>query len=646
MSLITQPEINKKGEIANEPSSYKPSKKVQERLEDLQKDFKVADEIMSNSYAEFNQTGIDLDLSTYIAAMQARFNNTPPPKRIDPEEEWRANVVRPITRNKVISIVATLTGSTIQPDIVAQNEDASEDRDMAMVMQDAVDWSNEQANYEEQLLVAVQDLCVNPGVIIHQDFAKVMKKIKEIQEDGSWKFKEVLDELFSGFKMNIVSLTELYIGNAYEPNIQKQPFLIRRKNITYEEAERKYGDIDDFIKYVRPGIKTFYSEENGTFFETTDLDLEDRLVEEVIYWNCYADLELRIINGILLDDPDRPMQRVDKMYPFAKNGFEKYNSSFFYHMPVVAKMIGDQDVIDVLYNMTIDGTYLQLMPPIGIYGSEEVDSSILVPGKATAFNDPQSRIDPLQLGNNLNSGLALLQKVESSASESSQSPLASGQGLEGTQTKFEVQQLQLNATKNLSLAGRFLGKLVQDYTNLLIGSIIQHLPIAVISEVMGDSSALEFPKLFLMDRDVEGKKMNRRIEFTTDMPEAEDEEELKEKEKEASYKVLSHEEQEEMSIIMVEPEAFREMKYKVKVIPEFIDKQTKFAKSMFIYDRAIQNPKANQEAIYRDFLLRPLVPGEEDKYIAEEQPAMEAGLPLVQGEGAPQAMPQEAVQHQ
>ena len=54
------------------------------------------------------------------------------------------------------------------------------------------------------------------------------------------------------------------------------------------------------------------------------------------------------------NDTERPIQRKDKKYPFAKSYYEMFNSRFFYGMPLVAKIKPDQDVIDrltELYNI-------------------------------------------------------------------------------------------------------------------------------------------------------------------------------------------------------------------------------------------------------------------------------------------------------
>jgi hypothetical protein len=606
MKLITEPTIEK-GKVTNKPSPYNPSKEVKERMQLIMADFQIGNIVMNKPYEEFgNKT-----LVAFQNSLQKRFNNNIPLTSNDSNQNWRANTIRPLTRNKVISIVAHLTGSVLYPNIIAQNENSIEDKEMGIVMRDCIEWACEQSKYEDMFVGACLDMCINPAIIIYQDYFEIKRKIKEIIKKGEWKEKEIIDEVWSGFYNQIVPCDELYISNFYENDIQKQDFLIRVKNIPYYTAKAKYGDNPNF-KYVEPGIKVFLNVNDGNYYQESDDELEGRLVQEVTYYNRMADLEIRLINGIMMDVPDRPMQRKDKKYPFSKSGYELFNSRAFYYMPLVAKLLPEQDVIDTLYNMIIDGTFLKLMPPLAIYGKDKIDSSIMMPGRSITFAQ-STKVEAINAGSDLNAGLVLLQKVESSVAESSQDPLQSGQQMAGDRTKYEVIRLEQNARTILGLTGKMIARLVRDFGQLLTSSIVQYLPVADIREIIGDDIQLKFPSIFISNRNVKGKVKNRKIEFTTEMPQTEEEE------YNASFDILKQEDKTGMSILKVNPDSFRKMKYLVKIEPEFNDNTTKFYKKLQIYDRLIQNPLVNQEASLRDFLLNAYVPGKEDQYIAKNQ---------------------------
>ena len=144
--LFTQPTIDKNGKPLDQASIYNPPKEVKDRDALVLKDFEIADTAMAKSYEEFGNK----DLVTYQNDMQKRFNNNIPPPSDDPNQAWRANTIRPLTRNKVISIVGHITESILYPTIIAQNDQSQEDKKMGRVMKDCVEWACEQAKYEEK----------------------------------------------------------------------------------------------------------------------------------------------------------------------------------------------------------------------------------------------------------------------------------------------------------------------------------------------------------------------------------------------------------------------------------------------------------------------------------------------------------------
>ena len=251
-----------------------------------------------------------------------------------------------------------------------------------------MEWSWEQSGYERSFVYSVISAAVNPACFIYEGYAEVKRKIKEITGKGKWTEKEILDEMYSGFLNNIIPVDELFISDIYEHDIQKQPFLIWRRVIDYNNAKLKYGDNPLFDKYIEPGLRRFYEPSTDSFYDEYDEDLDERLVEEIIYYNRYADLELHIVNGVLMDDPDQPNPREDKNYPFVKSGYELIDEGrFFYYKSLADKLKDDQRTVDTMYNMVQDGEFLQLMPPLAVFGDEHVNTSVYVPGSTHPFDE-------------------------------------------------------------------------------------------------------------------------------------------------------------------------------------------------------------------------------------------------------------------
>lgn len=611
MRLVVEPTIKNK-KITNSLAAYQPKGRVRERLAQIRQEMQIAELIRNQSYTEFN----DRSLIEYMDECQRNFNSYVSPVTDNPTESWRANTRRPITRNKIISIAAHVTGSLIYPNVVAQNEQDEEDRTAGMVMKDLMEWSWERSGYERAFVYSVISAAVNPACFIYEGYAEVKRKIKEITKKGKWTERGILDEMYSGFLNNIIPVDELFIADIYEHDIQKQPFLIWRRVIDYNNAKLKYGNNPLFDKYIEPGLREFYEPSTDSFYDEYDEDLEERLVEEVIYYNRFADLELHILNGVLMDDPDQPNPRHDKNYPFVKSGYELIDEGrFFYYKSLADKLKDDQRTVDTMYNMVQDGAFLQLMPPLAVFGDEHVNTSVYVPGSTHPFND-DTKIQPLSLGSNITAGLQVIQKIESSIAESSSDVLQSGQTNPGDQTAYEVSRLETNAKIVLGLFGKMVKFMVEDFGKLRLNTILQYMTVNQMMEITNPEAPIKFRSILIPDKVIDGKKKSRKIEFVADLPE----EGTKEHE-DMQYEMMKKEDENDMEIIKVNPSLFTRLKYLVKVTADMIasnSEAVKKALDLEAHDRMIQDPNFDQYAVSQ-LLVDIYKPGEADKFLKKKE---------------------------
>lgn len=642
MSIVrTELQKDDKGNIINEQSSYTPNDKETDNLNMVIRDYDKGYIIMHKNYREFN----DMSLTERMSRDQSIFNNYQEAPSDDPDQAWMSRAIRPIARNKVISIAANVTAALIFPKVFAQNDNDEEDKEAAIVMRDLIEFAAEQADYEKNFLYGVISSLVNPGVIIHTEYAEVFREIRNRMEDGSIKKEEIVDELFSGFQQCVVPLDEVYIENIYEHNIQKQGFLVWRKVISYDTALAKYGDNENFKNHVRPGVQVLRNNEDGTFYEQWDTELSNDQVEEIIYWRRGRDMKSIIVNGVLITEAFEPNPRQDKNYPFSKSGYELFDEGkFFYFKSLINKLGPDEEIVNILYRMVIDGTFLQIMPPTASYGEEEIGSSAIAPGKNTSFTNSDSKMEPIGLNNNLAAGYNALNKVESSIDESSQDPRGAGLAEGGDKTKFEVGVLEQNARIQLGLFGKMIGFLVTSLGDLMISDILQFLTIHDVEQLTSPSSLMKFRNIIIPEKMIEGRKKTRKIEFTEDFATEGEEGMEEENELEDSFKVLEEEGgmAGDKEIFKVNPVAFREMKFKTKISADLVtppSDNVKRALNLQEYDRAIANPVADQEALYRDLLLGSYdkTMDDTDKYINKKANLQS----LVAGKASAEALPEQ-----
>ena len=157
----------KAGGISLPVSAYNPSKEIKDRTRTVMARFQRAAETHEKPYREFNDTSLTVRMDTD----QKLFNNWREAKSDDPDEEWHSRAVRPIVRNRTISIAAHLSGQLLTPAFRAQNDRQQEDKEASTVIRYLVEWANDQAEYVRTFLYAVIAALVNPASIIHTEYA-------------------------------------------------------------------------------------------------------------------------------------------------------------------------------------------------------------------------------------------------------------------------------------------------------------------------------------------------------------------------------------------------------------------------------------------------------------------------------------------
>lgn len=632
--LVVEPIVDKDGKIQNTPSPYNPDERTKERLKDIKSDMELADQVRNYPFREFGYR----DLTTVANDCQDRFINLIEDySEDDPDLAWRANTMRPLTRNKVIEVAAYITTRIMEPLVIAQDNDDNEDRNIASVMADVMDWANNLSDYEINFLYAVIQAEVFPISYMEEGYVDYERDFKVIKEDGTFDIKKMKDEVYSGFYSDVVSWDEIYQTDAYAgKDIQRQPALIRRRIMPFSQAKVKYGDNDNFNDFVSPGLRNFYGDDDSIYQEF-DESIGERNVEELTYYNRIADLEIRLVNGVMMDDPDRPLQRKSKRYPFASFGYGLYDSGkFIYYKSLVDDLKPDQDQADTLINLILDGTFLRVFPPSAIIGGESIDTGIMIPGAAHPMPEGAS-ITPIQTSSDVNLASNVLRDIELNASNSSQKDISQPR----QQTAYEISRIEEDIKVKLGLFGKFIAQFVKDFGILRIETILTTITMPEIGELASSESALKYATIVHQGKDGKKKKISFNLEQTTDVS--------KEEELALSAELLMQEKKEggsvsdAPSIAILNPKMFKDFRYNVMINPAASLKNSPSAElgyAMSFYNIAAGNPVAEQTELFR-FITEKFYPGNSERFVKDEQKQQEEAQAQQQApEGqAPQGQP-------
>lgn len=636
-AVLLRAAVKPDGTINADPSDYTETPEQMDVSSMILRHFTLGSQNQYTPRVEFN----DLSLVTRDSYDQMSFNTYQPNNgdawEGSPQAAWRSRALRPVIRNKVMSIAAHATARLIFPKVFAFNEDSEEQRDAAMVMEDLMEWSGDESNYPYTALTRVITALASPASIGYTEYGEVTRMVKTEQNaDGSWQEERIRDEAYPCFMDTVVPVTQFYIENMFEPDLQKQGWVIWRKVYAFSAAQAKYNGVYENFKYVRPGVQTIYDDANRQFYYVYDPNMRDQDVEEIMYWNKNLDLKIIMVNRVMLTECNNPNPRRDKLYPFDKFGYELINNRFFYYKSLAFKLQHDADIVNTLYQMVIDGTYLSIFKPMVNVGGEIIASDVIVPGAVTTLSDPNADLRAINVGSDLKAGLETLSVVEQSINESSQEPLQSGEDTGGTQTAYEISRIEQNANTILGLFLQMIARHVRDFGKLRMGDILQYLTVPEVVAIEGSEDADLVYKTFFLKG--EGGK-NKKIQFDSSMSDEMDDDEYLQ----SSYYLLIEEEKKKMTISRVNPSLYRALKYRVTVSSDILNPRSAELERAFAledFDRMIAQPMVfNPEETGR-LLLRnnPLTKKDPDKYIVK-QPTPGMAPPPMGPDGQPM-MPQ------
>ena len=658
LDIETKNNISK---ITNRVSPYQPEDDEKLALAQIRRHFTDGHVTMWRPRREFN------DLSVIGRGMvdQMSFNTYQPnngePYPGDEVNSWRSNAMRPVVRNKIISVAAHALSLLVFPKIFAYNDESEDQHDAATVMKNLIEWAGDKIDYPFLSLRAVVTAMWSPACFVFEGYNEVSRPVKKMNpETGTWDVEWVEDEILSGFQGDVIPVDEMYIENIYENDIQKQGWLIWRQVKSYDAVKLQWGKHRNF-EHVHAGVQTIFSDANETFYEVYDSTMRQNLCEVVQYWNRSQDLYLVAINGVLITDPNNPNPRNDKRYPFAKFGFELMDEGrFFYYKSLAFKDMQDANIINTLYPMVIDGTYLALFPPMYGTGADTLPSDVVVPGSMTTMTDPNFKLAPIFQQQNIGAGLQMLKTVEDSISENTPDRVfsemrgAGGRGMTGYQMSVVQQEIRII----LGLFTEMIGSYVRQIGTLMVGDIVQYLTIADANKISGDSGLI-FKTFILHNRKQGGKNHVNKIRFDGDLPTEQITEAEAFKQSLDTFAAQGGLKSDSTVLYRVQPTLFRNLKFMCHVSGDVMNPMTEEMKrtlGLEIYDRAIMNQFADQEQVTRDFLFgdNPLSSNDPDKYMKKKQDfagvpgaMMNGGLPGtptpvapgVPAPGAPQGQP-------
>lgn len=454
-----------------------------------------AENIRRKSERYFN----DRDLVEYVNSSVDNFNGYVQPRSEEeagPNFEWESKVFNDVTRRKTIAVVSQVSAELTKAEFFATSPDDPEQQAIARIAKSA----NHHAGYinkdhRQNFFVAFEAAVKGTyvGVETYMRSSRFVNEVTDFDpETGKieYKKKEVTewDDVYSGR----VPLLDIYPGNQYEFDIQKQPWIIWRTVMLESDFQTEFG------KYPNAKFVTGGSAGNiiidDKYKEVLTNSITDQQVEVIRYFNRFTDEMHFVANrSILLTPLVSPFPWNHKKYPFYKVVFEPLAADFFYGKSLPDKLRNDQEVLNTLYRMMLDQTFLSIHKPIFSSSVEELQDRYLYPGAQIKVDDI-TQYKEFEISSPNSSQFSMLQYVEETMNKTSIDDAT--QGISGSNsTAFEVSIANESAKKVLNTFLRSLEWGTQDKIDLRLKNQFQFYQIPQVKDWANDKEEELFTKV-------------------------------------------------------------------------------------------------------------------------------------------------------
>jgi hypothetical protein len=466
-------------------TAYIPTPEESDAKQAVLKDYVRGRMVINKTYGQFNGR----NLFDCIDDWTKRWNGYIP-KASPLLDKSQSRIFLNFTRNQIISYLAKTALSIPKPEITAVNKKSNlEDKKFAEVLKDLNQYSLNAENGDAKFLESAIEVTTKGTVIKYEGYAKAEQEIDvPVSFDalnGKVVSKKQKKTTYDDCFQELVPIEDFYISNPYQPDIQKQPWVVWRKITSYQEAETEYGHYPNF-KSVPKAAYLLASEPTTFYRNTLQTELGMDRVEIIRYYNKSKNFHCVILNSIVIYHGAIPFK--DGRYPFAKGIFEPFDNYFFWGASFVHKIQGDQDLLNTMWNMMIDKNNASMLP-FGLSSDTDdfIEDETLTVNKIRKVGDVNAW-KFVQLPG-VNAGETnMLQLAKDFANENSGNVQGAGSMMSPKGGRLPVWQIMLQQQETMAKMGfstSFLENFERDRTELRISHILQFYSIPKVEKITG-----------------------------------------------------------------------------------------------------------------------------------------------------------------
>ena len=467
-------------------------------------------------YVQFN----DRTLREFIDDSEKRLNAYVLDKASQGKEQWQANFATRAYANKAKALLAATSRDIPDIKIKGVNDADQFDHFAADTMKNLVRHSYYQGNPQEELFFLAWSNVGHGTVLSCEDIQKNVyqkSRIKSFDLLTGDVEEELLEKETYGEPYSYeVQLMNLLIKNFYIRDIQEQPAIVLESY--YADKERFDAIFDKYpnAKFVK-NLVDIKANEHDTYFHKQWSESvksgKGYLVSR--YMNKYQGRRgiYRIVaNGIELYNG--PMIWVDvtrknfgrPAYPIAKTIYEPFaNSDFFYGNSMPNSAMGEGDVLNTLYNTSLDKQYRSMVPPllVGMVNKDMLDlEDEVVAGDTKIYVDDINQVKQMELRGITDSDVKMIDLISSGLDLTTLDPQQQGAAQKYVTARAAVAADE-RAPQLKGIFFMFMESLWLQKVRLRIPNILLSYTMPKLVEIVGEEGAVKLNKkyrLFNIDK--------------------------------------------------------------------------------------------------------------------------------------------------
>jgi len=474
-------------------------------------------------HTEFN----DMDYYTWHEKNAKAANSYIPPKK----NRTDTRIVTGTTQEKVVTLLSALLNYNLEPNIAAFDEKDNVINEIGENMEDLVRKSRTMEDYDEKRVLIYKELLDQGTCYVEEIYTE--NYINEKKQKFDWsegvkienlKWKDNPKKISGNCSVNLLSGTNVYLGNIKEYDISKQPFLFTKEIIPYSRAKAIYGKWERWENVPKKIVK-FDSDNNGTtaYTDWSLEELETDMVEVIKYQNKFDNEFMIMLNGINMLPAGFPLTAISPSgeYTIVKGIAEPISKFFAYGKSSPSKSKADQEVLDEMLRMIVLKTQQSFMPPYSNRTKKLLSSKIFFPGTITPDIDA-NMLQPIGDTKGVSQAeFNSFELIKRLIDEKTVSPTFSGQVSQESKTATEILEVKKQQMMKLGLLIHGVMTMERQLAWLRVQNILEHWTKPVDKEIDNIKNELvDVYKSITVETSLEnGQKGMKTIEFNPELSE-------------------------------------------------------------------------------------------------------------------------------